>query len=73
MRPIERQVERITLREREVLKYIANGMTLDEVADKLHITRNTVHTHVKHLYAKLLISSRAEAATIAARLGLIKL
>ena len=69
----EFQVEQLTAKEREVLRHIAGGMTLDDVAAKLGITRNTVHTHVKHVYDKLDISTRAEATVIAARLGLIRM
>lgn len=66
------QVEALTDREREVLAHIAVGKTLDEVAAQLGISRNTAHTHLKRVYDKLDISSRAEATLRAARLGLIR-
>ena len=69
----QRQVEQLTAKEVEVLRHIAAGMTLDAVADRLGVTRNTVHTHVKHVYSKLDISTRVEAAVVAARLGLIRI
>lgn len=62
----------LTEKERQVLGQLALGLTLDEVADRLKVTRNTVHTHVKHIYVKLNISTRVEATMIAARLGLIR-
>lgn len=61
---------RLTERERQVLRLIAQGQNLLAVAEKLGVTRNTVATQVKSIYRKLDISSRAEAALIAAKLGL---
>lgn len=68
-----RYVEELTEREREVLALVATGKTLDEVARRLGISRNTAHTHLKRIYDKLDISSRSQAALQAARLGLIRL
>lgn len=70
--PEGRHVEALTDREREVLAHIAAGETLDDVAERLGISRNTAHTHLKRIYDKLDISSRAEATLRAARLGLIR-
>lgn len=61
----------LTEREREVLKHVATGLTLVQVADRLNIARGTVHSHVKSIYSKHGISSRAEAALLAAKLGLV--
>lgn len=58
-------------REQQVLTHIAQGMSLNAVAEQLGVTRNTIATQVKSIYRKLSISSRAEAATVAAQLGLI--
>lgn len=63
--------ETLTPKEREILASIANGYTLDEIATSLRITRNTVATHVKRIYAKLKISNRAEAVQAAQRIGLL--
>lgn len=63
--------ERLTTREREVLIAIANGFTLDEIAKVHDVTRNTVATHVKRIYAKLGIGNRAEAVQAAQRIGLL--
>lgn len=67
------RLEQLTDKEREVLKHIAAGRTLSGVGQTLGISRNTVHTHVKRIYEKLGVSSRAEATLIAARVGLIRL
>ncbi len=61
----------LTPRERDVLTLIGKGLTLQEVADGLNITHNTSAGYVKVIYRKLNISSRAEAAIEATRMGLI--
>lgn len=63
--------ERLTPKERDVLLALANGYTLEEIARAQIITRNTVATHVKRIYAKLQIGNRAEAVQAAQRLGLL--
>ncbi|MEZ5450649.1 MAG: LuxR C-terminal-related transcriptional regulator [Thiolinea sp.] len=57
-------------REREVFVLIAKGMSRKEVAG-LHPSDNTIATHVRNVYCKLDISSRAEAALRPVALGLI--
>ena len=59
-------------RESEILKLIASGKKRAEVAETLNITMNTVATHLKTIYSKLNINSRAEATLEAIRRGLIK-
>lgn len=61
----------LTPREREVLTLIAKGIKLVEVADILSISHYTAGDHVKSIYLKLNISSRAEATLEATRLGLV--
>jgi DNA-binding NarL/FixJ family response regulator len=61
----------LTSREVEVLSVIAQGHSLNEVASILKVSRNTTATHVKNIYSKLNITSRAEAALAASRLGII--
>lgn len=60
----------LTSRERQVLTLLARGLRLTEIAADLGISRHTVSDHVKHIYGKLNISSRAEAALRARSLGL---
>lgn len=60
----------LTQREREVLALLARGLTLAEIARLLDLSRHTVGDHVKSLYRKLNISSRAEAALLAHNIGL---
>jgi DNA-binding NarL/FixJ family response regulator len=61
----------LTEREKEVLSIIAKGMTMAETAKMLGLTRHTIAGYVKDIYRKLNISSRAEAALSAQRMGLI--
>lgn len=63
--------EHLTGREKEVLLYIAKGMTLPETARLLGISLNTISGYVKNIYRKLNVSSRAEAALSAQQLGLV--
>jgi DNA-binding NarL/FixJ family response regulator len=60
----------LTIREREVLSLLAQGARSADIATALGISRHTVGDHVKHIYRKLEIGSRAEAALRARRLGL---
>lgn len=61
----------LTPRETEVLTFIAKGMTMAETGALLGITRRTVDGYVKDIYRKLNVSSRAEAALSAQRIGLV--
>lgn len=62
----------LTAREIEVLTLIARGHTLKDVGKALAISRFTVGDHVKMIYRKLNVASRAEAALQAARLGIVR-
>ena len=62
---------KLSPRETETLTLIAKGYKLPQVADTLGVTRNTAAGYVKDVYRKLKISSRAEAALEASRLGLV--
>ena len=63
--------ERLSARESEVLGLIAKGYKNAEVAERLGLTPSTIGTYVRDIYQKLGISSRAQAALAADRLGLI--
>jgi len=64
-------LQRLTQREREVLVLLSKGCRLPELAERLQISRHTVSDHLKNIYRKLNVNSRAEAAIEAARLGLV--
>ncbi len=59
----------LTPREAEVLKLLAAGQTDKAIGDALFISHRTVNAHVAHIFAKLGVHSRAEAAVAAVRQG----
>ena len=68
--PIDGEVEVLTARETDVLTMVSKGFRNAEVARALGLAESTIATHVKSIYRKLGISSRAEAALHASRMGL---
>jgi DNA-binding CsgD family transcriptional regulator len=62
---------RLSNREIEVLRLVADGRSNPEIADELFISPRTVTTHLTHIFAKLEVESRAEAVALALRTGLI--
>jgi NarL family two-component system response regulator LiaR len=63
--------ERLTRREREVLELIAGGRSNKRIAFELGISEKTVKTHVGHVFEKLGVTDRTQAALLAVRDGLI--
>jgi DNA-binding NarL/FixJ family response regulator len=61
---------RLTPRQREVLAHLANGHSTDQIAAELHLSRETVRNHVRHVLRRLGASSRLEAVAIARRDGI---
>ena len=61
----------LTVREREILAFIAEGRANREIAAELFVTLATVKTHVAHIYAKLGARNRNEALGRAVALGLL--
>lgn len=60
----------LTQRERDVLGLIGRGLRNAEAAHALGLSEHTIASHIKSAYSKLGISTRAEAALLASRLGL---
>ncbi|MDH6252390.1 DNA-binding NarL/FixJ family response regulator [Chryseobacterium sp. H1D6B] len=56
-----RETEILTPKEKEVLKFLADGLSYKMTADKLGVSYSTVNSHIKHIYEKLHISSLGEA------------
>ena len=56
--------EKLSLREQQVIDWLAQGDTYQEIADALKISYATVHTHIRHIYEKLHVQSRTQAVTI---------
>jgi DNA-binding NarL/FixJ family response regulator len=65
-------LEELTDQETTVLKLIVEGLNNDAIADTLSISRSTVKTHVSHIFQKLSVSDRTQAAVWAVRKGLVK-
>ncbi len=65
------ECERLTPRETEVLTYLSKGFTIKEIASLMGIKWFTVNDHIKSIYKKLNVSSRAEAAVLASKQGLV--
>jgi two-component system, NarL family, nitrate/nitrite response regulator NarL len=63
--------DRLTYRELDVLRLLAEGMRGEEIVRKLGISGNTVRTHVQSILTKLQVHSRLEAATFAVRHGIV--
>jgi non-specific serine/threonine protein kinase len=60
----------LTPKEREVLCLLVEGLSNPEIADRLFVARRTITTHVEHIFAKLEVRTRTEAAIRARKLGL---
>ena len=63
----------LTDRETEILRLIAKGLSNEEIAERLVITRSTVGVHIGRILGKLGISNRTQAALYALRMGIASL
>jgi DNA-binding NarL/FixJ family response regulator len=61
----------LTPREIDVLEEIVTGATNKEIAERLHITENTVKIHLRNILEKLHVQNRIQAAVHAIREGLV--
>ncbi|OEJ28614.1 helix-turn-helix transcriptional regulator [Streptomyces agglomeratus] len=64
-------VEELSGREHDVLRRLAQMMSTEEIADDLHVSVNTVKTHLKGVYRKLAVSRRTDAVRRARELRLL--
>lgn len=64
------ELAELTDREREVLALVAQGKTNREIANVLVISEATARNHISHIFEKLGLSRRSEAAALATRLGI---
>ena len=72
--PAHRRVDgdtELTEREREVLEYLAAGLSQREIGAVLFLSHNTIHSHTRSQYQKLRVSSREAAVQRARELGAI--
>ena len=61
----------LSAREQQVLEFITKGFTAEEIANLMLVTRHTVQTYVRRIYAKLEVSSKTEAIDEARHQGLL--
>ena len=61
----------LSQREKDVIKEIERGLSYQEMADKLNISPQTVHTHIKNIYKKLHASDRQDALLTARKKSII--
>ncbi|NQW22727.1 MAG: response regulator transcription factor [SAR202 cluster bacterium] len=60
----------LTVREQEILRLVARGLSNAGIAGELMVSENTVKTHIKNILGKLHMKNRSEAANYANRLGI---
>lgn len=60
----------LSVREREILKMVASGHTSHEVGIQLDLSGHTVNTHLRNIYRKLKVRTRAQAVCLATHRGL---
>lgn len=63
----------LTAREIAVLELVAKGMSNKEIGATLFLSEDTIKTHLRHVYAKLGVGDRTEAALLAVQRGIIRL
>jgi len=59
--PAKGEADHLSPREAQVLDLLAKGFLYKEIADAMHVSYATVHTHIRHIYEKLHVRSRTEA------------
>ena len=62
----------LTAREREVLRLVAQGLSNDEIAERLHLGERTVRTHISNILRKLHLANRTQVALYALRASLAR-
>jgi DNA-binding NarL/FixJ family response regulator len=65
------EVNPLSQKESQILRYVGQGMTYKELAELLTISPHTVHTHIKNIYEKLQARDRRDALQRARKIGII--
>ncbi|MFJ3779336.1 response regulator [Streptomyces sp. NPDC090075] len=72
MNRLRRPGTALTRRETEVLTLVADGLSNQAIAHRLHLTEGTIKSHLVRIYTKLDVDSRTAAVATATHLGLIR-
>src|SRR5260221_10818819 len=64
--------DQLTLREREILRLMADGLSNQDIAARLFVTIGTVKWYLKQIYSKLQVGSRTQAIALAHTAGLLE-
>jgi LuxR family maltose regulon positive regulatory protein len=64
-------IEPLSEREIEVLRLLPTHLSSTEIAQELYISKNTVRSHIRHIYEKLDVHSRDDAVRRSQELGLL--
>ena len=70
-KPVETNIDALSSRELEVMRFIASGLTNTEIGEKLSVSPRTVESHRASIQRKLMVRTRAELARIARDAGLL--
>jgi DNA-binding NarL/FixJ family response regulator len=70
-RPVDNRLDRLSVREREVLVLLGQGLSNAEISRHLVVSMPTTKTHVANVLAKLVLRDRVQAAIFAHRNGLV--
>ncbi|HFH7429321.1 TPA: response regulator transcription factor [Streptococcus agalactiae] len=62
-------VDILTSREIEILEFVRNGLTIDEICEKVFVSKRTISNHLSNIFSKLGVTNRQEAIYIAEQLG----
>ena len=58
-------METLSVRERDVLIFLVEGMSYRQISERLYVSQNTIKYHVKNVYSKLGVKDRLRAANTA--------
>lgn len=68
---LSNKIELLTIRERQILIGISEGLSNNKIANKFFITENTVKKHISHIFEKLNMSDRAEVSVYVKKYGVL--
>jgi DNA-binding NarL/FixJ family response regulator len=69
--PEKAEYIQLSEKEKEVLKYLVEGLSYKMIGDRLNVSFHTIHTHIKNIYEKLHVNSKGEAVAKAIKNRLV--